>query len=535
MSPMKVRLTKYLLFLLNIGIVLFSFLFIAKIKTGTRVIITNYWRSLIPFTAIWIGSGIWGMKYSLHTIANGSEMARRVLRCDVVATAILFGLIYVFKQFSYSRGIVLGTMLGTVALELFLFIGLFYALKFHKENKTFASTRLVTRSKALEESQSPKFFLDSENVVPVISSDSYSPPYSECSPQNSIMMPLWKSYLANDQQLFDFVNDYLDLTRFAKSETLILQSESYFNIQNEEAESRQIFINLHKINDMRRLNYYLIRVNELLLPGGVFICHGQTISQRRNELYRRFTPFLGAIIYGVDFIFRRVFPKLPLLQGWYFTLTKGRDRALSETEMLGRFYFCGFDLIHKREINGKMNFILKKSRAPRTDPNPTYGPLIRLKRLGKNGKVIYVKKFRTMHPYSEYLQEYVFQTNALQEGGKFKNDFRVTSWGKVMRSLWLDELPQFLNFFKGDLSLVGVRALSDHYFSLYPPDMQELRLQFKPGLLPPFYADMPHTFEEIVESERRYLEQKMKRPLRTDWHYFWKSVWNILIKRARSN
>jgi hypothetical protein len=65
--------------------------------------------------------------------------------------------------------------------------------------------------------------------------------------------------------------------------------------------------------------------------------------------------------------------------------------------------------------------------------------------------------------------------------------------------------------------------------------MRELRLKVKPGLLPPFYADMPKTFDDIVESERRYLRQKLKKPLRTDWKYFWKGVWNILVKRARSN
>jgi hypothetical protein len=65
--------------------------------------------------------------------------------------------------------------------------------------------------------------------------------------------------------------------------------------------------------------------------------------------------------------------------------------------------------------------------------------------------------------------------------------------------------------------------------------MQELRLKVKPGLLPPFYADMPGTFDEIVESERRYLMQKLEKPLATDWKYFWKGVWNILVKRARSN
>ena len=393
----------------------------------------------------------------------------------------------------------------------------------------------MTRSKVLEESQSPKFFEDELHEIPTISDAAYIPPFSEAIEENSILVPLWDKYLFQNSGLFDFINDFLDLTRFSKSSTLVLNSETFFNIENEPEASRHLFLNLHKINDFRRLNIYFIKVNKMLEEGGVFICQGQTITERRKEFYTRFTPFLGSIFYGADFIYRRVFPKLPILQGWYFALTKGKNRALSETEMLGRFYFCGFDLIHKREIDDRMHFILRKSREPKTDQNPTYGPLIRLKRQGLNGKTIYVKKFRTMHPYSEYLQAYVHATNALQDGGKFKDDFRVTSWGKIMRKLWIDELPQFLNFFAGDLSLVGVRALSDHYFQLYPADMQELRLTVKPGLLPPFYADMPTSFEEIVESERRYLMQKLERPWITDWKYFGKGVWNILVRRARSN
>ena len=202
--------------------------------------------------------------------------------------------------------------------------------------------------------------------------------------------------------------------------------------------------------------------------------------------------------------------------------------------MLGRFYYCGFELVNKREINGSMHFILKKVKTPSTDSHPTYGPFIRLKRVGQGGKIIYIHKLRTMHPYSEYLQDYVYQTNKLQEGGKFKNDFRVTSWGKVLRAMWIDELPQLINFFKGELSLVGVRALSEHYFSLYPEEVQELRLKMKPGLMPPFYADMPTTFEEIVESEKRYIQAKMEKPFLTDWKYFWKGVWNIIFNHARS-
>lgn len=531
---MKYRIVKYSFFILDILFVLFAFLFAAKIRPGSMRIVLKYYRSLVPFLIIWIGSGVWGLKFSLKSAGSGLDYIRRIFKCNLVAIVTVLAIMYLLGKFYYSRYIVFSTIVGTFALELFVFVGIYYAFRFHKENATFAATKLITRSKALEESQSPKFFLETSMAIPVISSEPYHLPSITDINGNAILLPLWQKYLADKRDLFEFLNDFLDLTRFSRQGLLILNTETYYNIKNEAEGSRQIFINLHKINDFRRLNLYLIKANELLIEGGVFVCNGQTITQRRKAFYDRFTPYLGSILYGIDFVFRRILPKLPILQGWYFALTNGKNRALSETEMLGRFYFCGFELIHKRELDGMMHFILKKTKAPCTDPNPTYGPLIRLKRKGLGGQTIYVKKLRTMHPYSEYLQDYVYQTNALQEGGKFADDFRVTSWGKVFRSLWLDELPQLINFFKGELALVGVRALSEHYFSLYPPDMQELRIRVKPGLVPPFYADMPKTFEEIVDSERRYIERKLQKPFSTDWIYFWRSWWNILVKRARS-
>ncbi|MFW5628458.1 MAG: sugar transferase [Candidatus Cloacimonadaceae bacterium] len=530
--------SRYLIFLLDVLIIVFSFLVIAKFKTGTRAIIADYWRSLIPFILVWIGSGIWGEKFAFTEMEGGAVLVRRILKSDALATLALLILMFVFKKFHYSRSIVLGTITGVVGIELFLFIGIYYTFRFHRENKPFAATGLVTRSKEMEDLQAPKFFLDAERQhlpIPSISDEEYIPPFAQTIPEDSIMVPLFQDYLKDERELLEFINDFIEINRFRKDKSLILDSETFFNIENEPEKSKQLFINLHKINDFRRVNRYFIRVNEMLDDGGVFICRGQTITQRRKSFYKRYTPYFGIFLYSGDFLFRRVMPKLPILQGWYFALTKGKNRALSETEILGRLYFCGFDLIHKREIDGRMHFILKKSREPRTDPNPTYGPLIRLKRRGKDGKVIYVKKFRTMHPYSEYLQSYVYETQSLQEGGKFKDDFRVTSWGRVMRKLWIDELPQFINFFAGELSLVGVRALSEQYFAMYPDDVKELRLQYKPGLLPPFYADMPKSFDEIVESERQYLLRKEQKPIRTDWAYFWKSVYNILIRKARSN
>ncbi|MCF8233167.1 MAG: sugar transferase, partial [Bacteroidales bacterium] len=160
--------------------------------------------------------------------------------------------------------------------------------------------------------------------------------------------------------------------------------------------------------------------------------------------------------------------------------------------------------------------------------------LIKLRRYGKNGKKIGVYKMRTMHAYSEYLQEYVYNLNNLAEGGKFKDDFRVTTLGKIMRKFWIDELPMFINLAKGDMKLVGVRPLSRHYYGLLCEELQEKRKKHKPGLIPPFYVDLPKTMDEIQNSELKYLEAHEKAPLRTDWVYFWKAMYNILVKKARS-
>jgi lipopolysaccharide/colanic/teichoic acid biosynthesis glycosyltransferase len=140
-----------------------------------------------------------------------------------------------------------------------------------------------------------------------------------------------------------------------------------------------------------------------------------------------------------------------------------------------------------------------------------------------------------MHPYAEFVQSYIFETNNLRDGGKINNDYRITSWGKIFRKLWIDELPMFINFFKGELKLVGVRPLSEHYLSLYSDELKEKRCLVKPGLIPPFYADLPVTLDDIMKSELTYINQYLKKPFATDINYFFVSIKNILFKKGRTN
>ena len=167
--------------------------------------------------------------------------------------------------------------------------------------------------------------------------------------------------------------------------------------------------------------------------------------------------------------------------------------------------------------------------------SPSYGPFIQLKRIGKHGKLITVFKLRTMHPFAEYLQDYIHKQNNLENGGTFKDDFRVSQSRKILRKLWIDELPMLINLFKGEIKIFGVRPLSEQYFALYSKELQEKRINFKPGLIPPFYADMPETLDEIQTSEMNYLDAYERKPIRTQWKYFWKAIYNIIFKKARSS
>ncbi len=91
------------------------------------------------------------------------------------------------------------------------------------------------------------------------------------------------------------------------------------------------------------------------------------------------------------------------------------------------------------------------------------------KRPGLNGKLFNIYKFRTMNSKLD------------KNGNLLSDDKRLTKFGKFLRSTSLDELPEFINVLKGDMSLVGPRPLLEEYLSLYS-QRQAIRHEVKPGI-----------------------------------------------------
>ena len=102
------------------------------------------------------------------------------------------------------------------------------------------------------------------------------------------------------------------------------------------------------------------------------------------------------------------------------------------------------------------------------------GPVIfKQNRIGKNGKVFKIYKFRSMTVGSE--KQGVYEA---------KNDVRVTRIGKIIRKLSIDELPQFFNIIKGDMSIIGPRPTLTYHPWNYEEytDFQKRRFNLRPGV-----------------------------------------------------
>ena len=147
------------------------------------------------------------------------------------------------------------------------------------------------------------------------------------------------------------------------------------------------------------------------------------------------------------------------------------------------------------------------------------GPVIfKQERPGLNGKVFKLYKFRTM-------------TDAKDENGNLLDDeYRLTSFGKKLRSTSLDELPELYNILKGDMSIVGPRPLLVKYLPLYN-DEQKRRHDVRPGLtgLAQVSGRNAITWTEKFNKDIEYVDNVS---LGLDISIFFKTIYCVLKKEG---
>lgn len=113
-------------------------------------------------------------------------------------------------------------------------------------------------------------------------------------------------------------------------------------------------------------------------------------------------------------------------------------------------------------------FMLLASLAVLTSPGPVF---FASNRMGQGGKRIRVLKFRTM-----------FHRKELGVQLTRRGDDRITKPGRFLRNWKIDELPQFINVLRGDLSLVGPRPDTDEFLNMLPAYLRPLLVSVRPGI-----------------------------------------------------
>jgi len=497
--------------------------------------VTSFFRNsnsivlFLVFLFLWIVVSFYSKKYKITDYAKASNILSKLSRSNFLILSLCSIILTIFIDIDYSRVVFIATFLFSTLFELTVSIiyfefqqspflrdwmGLDFSDKLLKPLQEFT---LTNKDKPPDFPQSTcKIIINDTDIT-----------YNKSESRN--ILNLIVSSIGEKAALW--ISTYVELNN---PRALLISTTTRFNIEQQQDNYFQYIINLAKINDILRVNRFFESVNKKLLTGGLYICRGETYLLRKQRILTRYPFIINYLIYTIDYIVKRVLPKLKITQKLYFLFSRGKDRVLSKSEILGRLFSCGFHVVDEQEIDGLFYCIASKIKEPVYDNDPTYGPLIRLRRIGRGGKIIIVYKLRTMHPYSEYIQQYMFERNGSKDGDKVNDDFRVNTVGAFFRKFWLDELPMIVNLLKGDLKLVGVRPLSEGKFKMYPEEFQLFRIQFTPGLIPPFYADLPNSFDELIQSERAYLLSYQKNPMATDFKYFFKAIYNIIFKKARS-
>ena len=153
-------------------------------------------------------------------------------------------------------------------------------------------------------------------------------------------------------------------------------------------------------------------------------------------------------------------------------------------------------------------------------------------RIGKDGKIIKIYKFRSMVENAEDLIKKFTpeQMKEYKENYKLTNDPRITRVGNILRKTSLDELPQLINIIKGDLSIIGPRPVVAEELKKYQYNIDKF-LSVTPGLTGYWAANgrSNTTYEERMEMELYYIDNLS---LKMDLKVFFKTILSVVKKEG---
>jgi exopolysaccharide biosynthesis polyprenyl glycosylphosphotransferase len=235
-------------------------------------------------------------------------------------------------------------------------------------------------------------------------------------------------------------------------------------------------------------------------------------------------------------VFVRILPSLWCSDGGRFSIDICQEVPFLT---IGAHNFNATGILYKRLLDiagglvGSLLFVLMYPFVALAIKLDSPGPVIfKQQRVGQNGRTFDLYKFRSMYADAEARLAELADCNEM--GGamfKMKNDPRITRVGRWLRKTSLDEIPQFLNVLKGEMSLVGTRPPTCKEVEYYQ-DGQLKRISFKPGLTGLWQVsgrNKINDFDQVVRLDCAYMENWR---FMDDIKILAKTVWVVLQRKG---
>jgi len=272
-----------------------SFFLAIYLKRGNFMLNKEY-RLLLFFCYLtWFISSAISKKHHFSKPRNIREGLNPIFRSFIYMAFLLFFIIFIFKMFSYSRFIILSTLIIYLFTEIFAY-GFFYIYKWGPNANIVNENHNPLSHDHTAELQDEEINIDTK----------------EKKVRESLKLKLKETFLKGDQspiftdyfhlKLYNFLDSAINLEAISASDSLMLDANISDNVQSILSNRLELIGNLHKINDIQRINKFFIAVNQKLIKGGYFFGVVETLEQRLKRKFSKFPRLLRKFFHLIDFI-----------------------------------------------------------------------------------------------------------------------------------------------------------------------------------------------------------------------------------------
>ncbi|MCP4764069.1 MAG: sugar transferase, partial [archaeon] len=297
----------YSLVIMDLLLVIVAFFIVNYLKRGNFELLPDYPKLFMIFLGLWFLTSVVTMKFSIARFQSIYFFVWQWIKAGGMMLATMTILIFGLRLFAFSRFQALGSITLMMVLEIIL-ISFYYRITQDKEAEQDIESVEKVKNVLLQDD------LPLDVNIDIIRQKMMEPARNKFK----------KRVGSNDPELFEFLDQHIDLDDMMRMETSIERSCELFDLDSDRVPVR-LFLNQLRMNDIRRINAYFLKMHQLLMAGGYYIGYARTINTHYNWIYKKFPKYIAGLVYLADFCFSRILPKLPGLQKIYFSITNGKN------------------------------------------------------------------------------------------------------------------------------------------------------------------------------------------------------------------